>query len=180
MKMRQKFSIFKSIDKLVTQIPISEIMTRKPYTMEENSTVEEALEMMAKKKISSMLVMNKDGHPVGLISDGDIIRKVIHAKKDFKDTKLHEIMSRNLKTLTPETSLGEASFQMKKLGVGRFPIMKGKELVGFVSRSDILKQLNEVYYQNSQLRWLPIVILTQLIIIAILFVMYLNKNPIIP
>jgi tRNA nucleotidyltransferase (CCA-adding enzyme) len=178
--MKKAFNLFTSIDRIVTEIPISDIMTRDPFTMEENATVEDALETMVKKKISSMLVVNKTGHPTGIISDGDILRKVIHPKKDFKNTKLQEIMSKNLKTLSPETSLGEASYQMKKLGVGRFPIMKGKELVGFVSRSDILKRLNEVYYQNSQLRWLPIVIVTQLIIIAILFVMYLNKNPIIP
>ncbi|MFH2021468.1 MAG: CBS domain-containing protein [archaeon] len=173
--MAKKYSVFQSIDKMITDIPITEIMTKSPVTMKQEASVEHAVNIMALKKISSVLVVDSSGNPVGLVSDGDVMRKVIHKSKNLKDVSLKEIMSKKLKTISPETSIGETSLLMKRLGVGKFPIMQGKEVVGFVTKSDILKKLNEIYYQNSHLRWFPIVIMMQLIIITVLILLYINK-----
>ncbi len=171
----RKIQMLKDLDKIVREIPVSEIMSRDPVTMKQEDTVKKAVDIMAKKTISSILILDKKGHPVGIISDGDLIRKVYSKNKDPKKVKLMDIMSTDVITISPNTSIRATSALMKRKGVSKFPIMHKNEVVGFVTKSDIIKKLKDIYYQASRLRWLPLLMMLLVIVIGILIAVYINK-----
>lgn len=161
---------------MITEVPISEIMTKDPISLTEDASVEDAVQEISKNSIASLLVVKKNGELVGLVSEGDIIKRVYAKKKDPRKVILKEIMITDLKTITPETSIGETAKLMQKYDVSKFPVVERKRLVGYVTKSDLVEELNEIYYENARLKWLPVVMTIMLIVIAILIVVYINKG----
>jgi CBS domain-containing protein len=171
----KKFQLFKNIDMIVREIPVSEIMSKNPVTMKQDDTVKKAVSIMAKNNISSILIVDKKGIPIGIISDGDLIRKVYSKDKDPEKVTLSEIMSTDVITISPKTSIRAATALMKKKNVSKFPIVEKGNVVGYVTKSDIIKKLKDIYYQASRLRWLPLIMMLLIIIIGVLIAVYLNK-----
>ena len=170
-----KIHIFKDIDKMIREIPVSEIMSKNPVTMKHDDTVKKAVDMMAKKNISSILIVDDKGIPIGIISDGDLIRKVYSKNKDPKKVKLEQIMSTGVITIKPNTSIRATSALMKSRKVSKFPIMHDGKVVGYVTKSDIIKKLKDIYYQASKLRWLPVIMMVLVIVIAILIAVNISQ-----
>lgn len=167
--------ILKIIDRVITSIPVSEIMIKDVKTLNLNESSQEAVEMMAKFSISGIIIVDNDENPVGMVSEGDLLKKVFHRKKNSNDVKLKEIMSKGLTTISPNLSVGEVGLIMKKKNISKLPIVKNKKIIGYVTKSDLLEKLNEIYYQNRQLIWLSVVITLQFVIIAILLLAYIKK-----
>ena len=167
--------IIKLFDKVITSIPVSEIMIKDVKTLNFNENSQQAIEMMAKFSISGIIIVDDDENPVGMVSEGDLLKKVFHRKKDPKAVKLKEIMSKGLMTISPNLSVGEVGLIMKKNKISKLPIVKNKKIIGYVTKSDLLEKLNEIYYQNRQLIWLSVVITIQFVLIAILVLAYIKK-----
>ena len=173
--MAKKISFFKSLDKLITEIPVSEIMVKNIKTLKEDDDVQKVVDLMADFSISGVLIDNADDYPVGIVTEGDVLKKVLHKKKDPKKVRIKDIMTKHLFTITPELSIGETAALMKKHNISKLPVVEHNKLVGYVTKSDLLEELNEIYYQNARLKWLPLVFVMLLIVIAILVFMYINK-----
>ncbi len=173
--MKKRLNLFKSLDKIVTEIPISEVMVTDVKTLKEDDTVQKAVDMMAEFSIGGILIRNKNDFPTGIVSEGDILKKVIHQKKDPKKMTVKEIMTHHLFTITKGQNIGETANLMKRHHISKLPVVEDNKLIGYVTKSDLLEKLNEIYYQNTRLKWLPIMIMIMLIIIAVLIVMYLRQ-----
>ena len=119
-----------------------EIMTRGIITIGRDASVMGAMKKLIDRHITCLIV-EKEGEKgvYGIITRKDIVNKVIAYEKDLKTTKVSEIMSEPLMTISPDMGVETIARLMAKTDIRRFPVMEGNTLVGMVSNSDILKAI---------------------------------------
>jgi len=102
------------------------------------ATVYEALEKMSEKEIGALVVM-ENKKIVGIISERDYARKIILQGKTSKQTTVKEVMSSNLFSVTPDTSVEDAMVLMTGKHVRHLPVFEKTKFVGIISIGDVLK-----------------------------------------
>jgi len=110
------------------------------YSVSPETTVYHALELMYKKNISAVLVMEND-KPAGIFTERDYARKVVLKGKTSKETRIDEIMTRDLITVSPENPIEEAMKIMSTRHIRHLPVMENGRLVGIVSIGDVVKYI---------------------------------------
>jgi signal-transduction protein with cAMP-binding, CBS, and nucleotidyltransferase domain len=120
---------------------VSELMTRDVIdSIEADATVREASERMKKLKRSCLVVIRK-GHPVGIITERDLVQRVIADCKPV-ETKVSEVMSSPLITLGPEALVSDAANVMTENGIRRLPIVENDQVVGMITATDFARFLH--------------------------------------
>ncbi|MBT7392107.1 CBS domain-containing protein [archaeon] len=160
--------IYNSIKKMETEIPVSDIMIRNIIKLNGNETIYSAIKKMGEHSISGLIIIDDKENPIGIISEGDIIKKVLMKGKDLKKIKIKEIMTKNLTTISPKKSIGETSTLMQKKKISKLPVVYKKDIVGIVTKSDLMEKLNDIYKQNRGLKWLAAIVVIQIIVILLL------------
>jgi len=117
---------------------ISELMTHPVMRIDEDSTIQEAVEIMGKESFGTLLV-TREGKNVGIITAGDIISKIVAKKKDLETIKVKEIMSSPLVTIDKKMTGEDALRTMVNNDVRRLLITDNEEIVGIFTTSDITK-----------------------------------------
>ena len=102
------------------------------------TTVFDALQLMANKKVGALLVLEEDSL-VGVFSERDYARKVILKGKSSKDTPVRDIMSTKIVCGTPNQSTDECMSLMTEKRVRHLPVMDGEKLIGIISIGDVVK-----------------------------------------
>jgi len=120
------------------KIRVKEIMTRKPKFVEPNTSIGKAARIMARNKIGSVLVIDK-GVLVGILTEGDILRRAFIKNKSPTKTKVKEIMTKNPIIVSPDDDIEKAAKIMSHKGVRRFPVVEDGAVIGLVSEKDLLK-----------------------------------------
>lgn len=113
----------------------SDVLTVKP-----DATVSEAIQQMAQISAGTSVVM-EGGAVVGIISERDVIRKVVLPGKDISSVKVSDIMSTELTTVTAETSLDDCMQMMTDQRIRHLPVLRDKALCGIISIGDVVKYL---------------------------------------
>lgn len=122
---------------------VKDIMSKPVVTIEESKTAKEAGDVM-KKTRKGCLIITKNKKPVGLISDSDLIKKVIAPNMKASQVKLKKIMSKPLVTVRPTDNILVAVRKMRKNNIHRLPVVEEGKIVGLVSLSDIAKTSPEM------------------------------------
>ncbi len=118
---------------------IKNIMTKNVSTISPEASVFQAAKLMSNKAFSCVVV-TKNKKPVGIITERDLIQRVIMKEKSAKKTKVTEIMTDAVVSVPPESDLVPTGELMKKKKVRRFPVTNDKgELIGLVTQTDILE-----------------------------------------
>lgn len=117
---------------------ISELMTQPVMRIDEDSTIQEAVEIMGKESFGTLLV-TRDGKDVGILTAGDIISKVVSKKKDLETIKVKDLMSSPLVTIDKKTTGEDALRTMVKNDVRRLLITDNEKIVGIFTTSDVTK-----------------------------------------
>ena len=110
-----------------------EIMTRNVYTISPEASVQEVAQLLSRKSISGVPVIDKDGKIIGLVTEADIIGKVNRVGMCVAD-----IMSPEIIYVTEETRVGEIAMLLVERNIKRVPVMRDGTLVGIVCRADIV------------------------------------------
>jgi CBS domain-containing protein len=121
---------------------VSSILARKgkaSVTVSPDTTVVEALEIMAEKNIGSVVVMLNDRY-LGIMTERDYSRKVILKGKHSPTTKVSEIMSTDLPTVKPADSIEHCMELMSSQNIRYVPVFENNKLSGIISMSDVVKQ----------------------------------------
>lgn len=122
---------------------VSNLLDSKGYdvlTVKPDQDVHEAIKKMEDISAGTSVVM-EGGEVVGIISERDVIRKVMLQEKDVHEIKVEEIMSTRLVTVTPETPLDECMALMTEKRIRHLPVLRDKQLCGIVSIGDVVKYL---------------------------------------
>ena len=104
-----------------------------------DTTVLEALKIMAEKNIGSVIVM-RDSSFMGIITERDYSRKVVLKGKNSNDTKVSEVMSTDLPSVKPEDSIELCMELMTNNSIRYMPVFDDGKLVGIISMSDVVKE----------------------------------------
>lgn len=136
-----------------------QIMTRSVVTVTPDTTILEAANIMLRRHVSALPVLDHAGKLVGIVSEGDFIRRSEigtqrkrgrwlrfllgpgEAAADFvreHGRKVSEVMTSAPLTVTEDTTLEEIVATMETRGIKRLPVMRGDRLIGIVSRADLL------------------------------------------
>jgi CBS domain-containing protein len=121
-----------------------DIMTPMAEWIDLDLSVFEAAKRMAKDDYGALPICNGQGRLQGMVTDRDIVVKVVAAGKDPKATKVSELATQpEVVTIGADDSIEEAMKTMKKYAVRRLPVIDGTDLVGMVSQADLAKSLPE-------------------------------------
>jgi CBS domain-containing protein len=121
---------------------VKEIMTREVLTTTPEASMEEAAVVMGEKHVGSLIV-TKYETPVGIVTERDLLTKVLAFGKDMKETKVEKVMSYPLITTCLEAKIKEtAQLMIKKKG--RLAVFDCGKLMGIVTASDLIKSLPDV------------------------------------
>jgi len=116
---------------------VREAMKMKPVTVAPTTSVQDAAVLMAKHKIGNCIVVDKK--PIGIITESDIIRKVVSLGKQAKRVKVSEIMTTPIMVIDPYVELDEAMKIMGKCNIRRLPVIENDELLGIITIKDIAR-----------------------------------------
>ena len=117
---------------------VSEVMTRSVVTVSPGASVREAARLMAERNVGALPVVDEGGRLVGILSERDIVRRVVAAGRDPDSTRVSEVMTPDPVTVGPDYTLADALRVMAQLGVRHLPVVdEGGRLVGIISVKDI-------------------------------------------
>jgi CBS domain-containing protein len=133
---------------------INEVMTRDVRACEPNATVADAAKVMAQEDVGPVPIV-EDGRLVGIVTDRDIVVRVVAEGRDPNATTVKEIASTDLVTVSPGDDLDEALKLLAERQVRRLPVVEGDRLVGIVAQADVArlgkdKQTGEVVEEISR------------------------------
>ena len=128
---------------------INEKEIKEILTVDSKKPVIEALTIMAKYKIGALIVTN-EAKMVGVISERDYAREIILEGKSSKNTKVEEIMTRKVLTLSASDKFEKGLEIMTQKRIRHMPVMDGKELIGMVSQGDLVKEM--ISYQKELIK----------------------------
>lgn len=121
-------------------IPIREILTHKGsnvWSVTPESTVLEAIQMMADKNVGALLV-TKEGRLLGVLSERDYTRKIVLKGRSSKDTPVSAILSGHVVSASPEHSVDECLRLMTEHRIRHLPVMDGTKILGVISIGDLV------------------------------------------
>jgi CBS domain-containing protein len=132
-----------SKEKILIPIKAKDVMVTKVVTLDGNVSVKEAAEIMAQVGVSAVIV-TIDGKANGILTERDILKRIVAEDKNSRKTKVKEIMSSPLVTIEPNMDLGEAARLMFEKKIKNLPVAHENRLVGLVGLQDILRYQPEV------------------------------------
>src|SRR5712671_1041246 len=113
------------------------VKDRRLYSVEATRTVLEAARFMMEHNIGALPVL-RDGVLAGIVSERDIMNRVVAVGRTPGTTIVSEVMTANPRAVAADESIDECLFIMREFGFRHLPIVDGKELRGLVSLRDIL------------------------------------------
>jgi signal-transduction protein with cAMP-binding, CBS, and nucleotidyltransferase domain len=136
-------------------IAIEEFMQRDLELVSETTTAMEAAVHMADKRIGCLVVQGEgpdaDQQPImGLVSETDLVRKVMAADQTYSTTPVGQVMSSPLQTIASHRSMLDASHVMEQQGVRHLCVADGEEIVGLISIRDLVRFF--VYAESGPIR----------------------------
>ena len=119
-----------------------DLMTKDVITVSEDMSIVELAKVLYENKISGVPVVDKDKKLVGVVTEKDLINIIFSG--NVRNTKVGDIMSRNIIKFTPDTDIDKIALAISEKNVRRVIIVDDKDkVVGIVSRRDIIKMLIE-------------------------------------
>lgn len=136
------------------KIPVKEIMSIKPIVTKPNSSSLSAARLMAKHDISFLPVV-EDKILVGLITEGDILKRVFIKNKNPKKVKIEEIMTKKPISVSPDDDVSTVAELMNSEKITKMPVTEGGKLLGCLTEKDLLKiepGIIDVLFERLKLR----------------------------
>lgn len=116
--------------------PLSSIIRRQPVTCSPDTSVRKALKSMHENRVGSMVAVDGDGRPLGIMTLHDVLERVAIPQIDI-DLPVMEVMSMQLSALPPQALAHEAALMMAKHGFRHVLVVENGRLVGLVSEKDL-------------------------------------------
>lgn len=140
---------------------VRDVMTTKVVRLSPDNSVRQAAKLMLENHVSGLPVVDDEGHLVGVLSEGDLIRRTelcstmvaspaeLELAPDERANafvrrcswRVGDAMTTDLVTIDEDASVVRVSRLMQERGIKRIPVMRNEELVGIVSRADLLKAI---------------------------------------
>lgn len=131
-------STYKIGSVIVMSLEVNEIMVDKVITTKTDTTVKDAAKLMNEKEIGCLIVVD-DGKPVGIVTERDLLKRVLaESPKNLKE-EVAEIMTSPIISAAPNMEIEEAAKVMFSKKIKKLPIVKNGKLLGLLTLTDILR-----------------------------------------
>ena len=127
---------------------VRDIMQKNVITIESEKKSLDAAIMLKEKEISFLVVVN-ESKPVGIVSERDIIRKIVADNKDAVVTPLEAIMSKKFKWVEPNSSIESAVQKMLNNNIRRLVVLENEKLAGVITQTDLTEFLRNKILINA-------------------------------
>lgn len=118
-------------------ILVRHLMTEAPKTLSPERTVADAAGLMEQYDVGVIPLAGEDESLVGVVTDRDLVVRVLAKQRDPRQVKLGEIATTNVVTTTPDTNVTDARDLMAENKIRRLPVVKEGRLVGILALGDI-------------------------------------------
>jgi len=119
-------------------LKVKDIMVGEVVTIEANVTVRKAVRLMNNHEIGCLVVV-QDGKPTGIVTERDMLKRVLVASRDPRAVEVGEIMSKPLLFMKPEKEIEDAVKLMFKHKIKKLPVVENGRLVGLVTLTDLIR-----------------------------------------
>lgn len=128
---------------------VAEHYQKEVATIPGEATARDAADAMKARAVGSLVVL-KDGGPVGIITDRDLLERVVAEGKDAGATSTADVMSHPLQMASPADPLDRVVELMSARGIRRVPVVRDGELVGIVALDDVLAEVAEELHDLTE------------------------------
>jgi CBS domain-containing protein len=125
-------------------VTVGKVMSKKVVTTAETDSVFDACKLLRDHKIGSLIIISEK-KAVGIITERDVIERVICNEKDPKATKVKDVMSRPLITVDSLLPVGEAAKLMSEKKIKKLGVVTHGRLIGVITTSDIVRAEPKIY-----------------------------------
>lgn len=131
-----------------TGIKVHEAMNKNPIVISKNASLPTCARKMLSNDVGAIIIKNKD-QIEGIITEKDIVESAVAKEINIKKTKVSDIMTTGMITISPDDDLSKAVEVMIRENVRRLPVVRNKRLLGLLTVKDILnaqpKLFNRLY-----------------------------------
>ena len=131
-------------------LKVKYVMVTNIITIDVDATAKKAAELMDKHDIGCLIVISY-GTPIGIVTESDMLKRVLLKERDLAKTEVGSIMSAPLVTSHPQADIRDAIRLMNERRIKKLPIMEDGKLIGLVSMTDITRSLAYVEHIVSSL-----------------------------
>jgi len=117
---------------------VKDVMSSPVVTVTETETVDEVAKLMDVQDLGCIIITDKEGRPIGIITERDLVTRVLAKNKLSSKLKAKGVMTTPLITIRPEETLSNAARQLSRLNVRRLGVVYKGDIVGIISSKDIL------------------------------------------
>ena len=130
---------------------VRDIMQKNVITIESVKKAQDAAIILKEKDISFLVVV-KEGKPIGIVSERDIVRKIVADNNDAQTTQLEIIMSKNFKWVEPNASIESAVQKMLNNNIRRLVVLENENLAGVITQTDLTEFLRSKILINATVK----------------------------
>jgi len=129
---------------LGADVNVEDIMVKKVITVDKDETVSNAVDIMNEHGIGCLIVVS-EGIAVGILTERDLLKRVLAKAKDPRETKVHEVMTQPLIYVSPDTDIDKAKAVMSRFRIKKLPVIDSEgHLVGLITVTDIANSLERM------------------------------------
>jgi signal-transduction protein with cAMP-binding, CBS, and nucleotidyltransferase domain len=139
---------------LRTRMLVKDVMSSPVVTADEDETTNKVAVAMDKEGLGAVIVTNKQNQSIGIITERDLVIRVIAKNQKPDEVKAKEIMTTPLVTIEPDATVSDAARRMNRLDIRRLGVFYKGNLVGIVSDKDLLgvmPELIEIIQERSRI-----------------------------
>ncbi|WP_067960145.1 CBS domain-containing protein [Nitrosopumilus sp. Nsub] len=127
---------------------VRDIMQKNVITIGNTKKAQDAAVILKEKEISFLVVVN-EGKPVGIVSERDIVRKIVADNNESQTTPLETIMSKKFKWVEPNASIESAVQKMLNNNIRRLVVLDNDDLAGVITQTDLTEFLRSKILINA-------------------------------
>lgn len=120
---------------------VRDAMSTSANTIDEGATILQAAKQLAEQNVGALPIVDEEGGLQGIITDRDIVVKVLAQGEDPSQTKAGDLAQEQPVTVSAEASLEDAVRLLKENDVRRLPVVDGDQVVGMISEADLARAL---------------------------------------
>ncbi len=131
---------------------IGDVMSRHVVTLKKGSRVIDAIKLMAKHTISCVIIVDNSHRPIGIITERDMVKRVLKNALDPRSTKIDDVMTFPVITMPADKRITDAINMMQKYHFRRIVVATEKnKLLGILTQSDLLMRIHKVQIELEEM-----------------------------
>ena len=135
----------------MVSLQVRTIMVKNVVTFPKTALIKDVAKTMAKKNISCVVITSRK-QPIGLITERDIMKKIVSKNRKIDGLKASDIMTTSLLVVPESENIFAAAVLMEQNKIRRLPVVKGKTLKGIITETDVIRAMTNVArYLNEKL-----------------------------